>query len=1107
MKTYCTNLRRLTLIIPVLFISLSVAHSQPDLRIQRVVRNWPGISVFYSIQCGGQLNFSHTVQQLSLREQGFPVTAFTKYCPDTTLVGDISLGLVLDGSGSTIGAGNRWIKAGAKAAIEKMKSSDEGAVLHFASTPSLVQSMTTDTAALKAAADQLIASGQSGVYSGIYLGLTHLGLTASKSRRAIIVTTDSGDNSSLHAPDSIVALSVRLGIPVIVIGIGASVPTAEFSAFANLTGGAFILATDSVAVSQAFRDAYELVADDFQVCRLDYTTSCTDGTLRLVELEVTGVCSGSDMDNNQYRAVMDTSGRTPLVLSFPPTEALATKPFVIPVSISSVSPGLLHSFDMDLQFTSQCMVLDSISVPAGSPLAGSTLIGYPVSGYTRVRSGVTVPVTGPGPLLNLHFTAAPRVDSATCVLTMQRVLYAAGCYTSPTVSTGVNIGVPPLPVISPSGRITLCPGETVTLVANPGYDTYEWNTTSTAQSIVVSTAGSYSVTVMDRAGRTATSAPVEVVFRSSPNPRLTVGPTLTLCKGSSVLVGVNAAFPSYQWSTGMPTNSILVTQAGSYFVTVTDDHGCTWNSDTLVVTVSDPQVAISASGPLTLCEGEEVTLTASPGFDTYTWSSNEKTPAIVVRSSGSYFVQARNAAGCTAVSDTIEVIVRTRPTAGILPSGPPVLCPGDTLYLDGTPTFASWDWSTGEATRTIAISRAGTYSLSGMDAFGCRSDTVSLTVTMEQRPALNLPDTVTICPTGAVTMDAGADYTSYLWSQGATTRSIRVSTAGTFFVRVGTSSGCVMYSDTVVVEVRAQLKPVVTLSGPSRICEGDSVQLDGGDFLSWDWSTGEKTRRITVRSGGSYSVSVTDAYGCSGSSDPVVITVVPAPAPTVQALTPTRVCVGDTVVLVASPGFVDYQWSNGSTGATLRVTSSGSYFVTVVNADGCGGTSPPLSVTVVPPPTKPAITRSGDTLLSTPAVAYQWLKDGSILTGATGRSLIPASSGSYVVRVFNVDGCFTDSDPLTVVGSPSVEAPKPRGISVYPDPTSGRVTVSGEITRGIGLEITATNLLGQTVARIVDTGARGLFNRNIDISGAPRGVYLLHVRYGNHVIVRRIVKT
>jgi hypothetical protein len=1090
-----------------LLLAASNALAQPNLQIQRIVSRWPVISVYYSIHCGAQLNLSHTAQQMTLREEGVPVAAFTKHCPDTTAVGNISFGLVLDGSGSTIGAPNQWIKAGANAFIEKMKSTDEGAVLHFATSSTLVQAMTADSAALKAAANQLTAAGASGVYSAIHAGLTHVGNTASKSRRAVIIVTDGGDNSSLHSPGDVAALSVQLGIPVVIIGVGASLPTNEFIALATQTGGHFILALDANGVRQAFQDAYELVADEFQMCRLEYTAVCTDGTLRMVELEVNGVCSGSDIDNEQYRAPMDTTGRTQLVLAGPATEALATKSFTVPVSIASVTPGLLHPFDMDLLLSFNCMTLDSVSVPPGSPLAGTSLIGYPVSGYTRVRSGVKVPVNGPGPLLNLHFTGAARVDSVSCSITVQNMTYAAGCYITPSVTIPVNLGIPPLPVVSPSGRITLCPGETVTLTANDGYDSYEWSTTSNSRSIVVSSAGNYTVTVMDRAGRTATSAPVEVAYRASPNPRLTVGPTLNLCEGNSVLVGVTGTFPSYQWSTGMPTNSILVTQAGSYFVTVTDDHGCSWNSDTVVVTVSDPEVSVTASGPLTICDGEAVTLDAGPGFASYLWSNNEQTRSIVVRSSGSYFVKATEAGGCTATSDTVEVVVRSKPIAGIIASGPLALCPGDSLILEGSPLFSSWQWSTGASTRSIIVTQAGTYGLSVMDAFGCRSDTAAVVVTVEQRPVLNLPDTVFICPTGAVVMDAGAGYASYQWSQGATTRSIQVNSAGTYFVRVSTALGCIMYSDTVMVELREQLKPVVTLSGSARICEGDSLELDGGDYTSWDWSTGEKSRRIIVRSGGNYSVSVTDAYGCSGSSDPVAITVVPAPVPTVQALTPTRVCEGDTVVLVASQGFVDYAWSNGRVGATIRVTSTGSYSVTVTNADGCKGTSPPMSVTVVPLPEQPTITRSGDTLLSSPAAAYQWLQNGSILVGATGRSLIPAVSGSYVVRVFNADGCFSDSDPMTVVGSPSAQPHRPRDLSLYPDPTSGRVTISGEIDRGIGLEITATNLLGQIVARLADKGAKGAFTRGIDITAAPRGVYLLHIRYGDRVIVRRIVKT
>jgi hypothetical protein len=1090
-----------------LILAASSTFAQPNLQIQRVIARWPVISVYYSIHCGAQLNLSHTVQQMTLREDGVPVTTFTKHCPDTTLAGNISFGLVLDGSGSTIGAPNQWIKAGAHAFVEKMKSTDEGAVLHFATSATLVQAMTADSTALKGAINQLTAAGASGVYSAIHAGLTHVGNTASKNRRAVVIITDSGDNSSLHSPDAVTALSLQLGIPVVIIGVGASLPSNEFITLATQTGGRFILASDANAVMQAFRDAYELIADDFQMCRVDYTASCTDGTLRMVELEVNGVCSGSDMDNEQYRAPMDTTGRTQLVIVGPATEALATKSFMVPVSISSVTPGLLHPFDMDLQLGYNCMTLDSVSVPPGSPLAGTSLIGYPVGGIMRVRSGVTVPLNGPGPLMNLHFTGAARNDSVPCGITVQRVSYAAGCYITPSVTIPVNLGVPPLPVITPSGRITLCPGETATLTANDGFDSYEWSTTSSSRSIVVNSTGNYAVTVMDRAGRTATSAPVEVVYRSSPNPRLTVGSTLNLCKGSSVLVGVTATFPSYQWSTGMPTNSILVTQAGSYFVTVTDDHGCTWNSDTLVVTISDPNVSVTASGPLTFCDGEEVTLDAEMGFASYLWSNNEQTRSIVVRSSGSYFVKATDGGGCTATSDTIEVIVRSKPVAGIIASGPLALCPGSTLVLEGSPVFTSWHWSTGATTRAITVTQPGTYGLSVVDAFGCVSDTATVVVTAEQRPALNLPDTVYICPTGAVTMDAGAGYSTYQWSQGATTRSIQVNNAGTYFVRVSTITGCVMYSDTVVVEVREQLKPVVTLNGSPRMCEGDSLELDGGNYASWNWSTGEKTRRITVRSEGNYSVSVIDAYGCAGSSDPVTVTVLPAPAPTIQALTATRVCQGDTVILVATQGFVDYLWSNGRTGATIFVTSSGSYSVTVTNSDGCKGISPPMSVTVVPLPDKPSITRSGDTLLASSAAAYQWLKDGSLLVGVTGRTLVPAVSGSYAVRVFNADGCSADSDPLSVVSSPAAEPARPRELSLYPDPTSGRITISGEIDRGVGLEITATNLLGQVVTRLADRSAKGAFTRGIDIGSAPRGVYLLHIRYGDRVIVRRIVKT
>ncbi len=1078
--------------------------AQPDLQITRITRQWPAITLHYAIRCGAQLQLTHTPQQLTLTEDGVPVTSFTKYCPDTTLTGNISFAIVLDASGSTVGAFNRWIKSAAIAFIEKMKPTDEGAVLHFSTSATLVQAMTPDSAALKYAANLLTASGQSAAFDGVHAGLLYIGATATRSKRAVVVVADN-DNSSTFSPDSLIRLSIAQNAPLILVGLGSSFNLTQFQTIAEQTGGKFYHALDSTSLLQVFRDAYEFIADEFETCQLVYTAQCPDGALRTVMLEANGVCGGIASDNGQYRALLDTSGRSQLVIGIPAVEALATMPFVVPLEVLSVSPGTLHPFDLDLVAYNNCMRLDSVTAPVGSPLAGTVLTGYPASGYLRIRSAVARQISGPGPLLNLHFTAVDRLDSASCPISIHQVLYSAGCYTTPGASGSVNVGVPPQPSVTPPGNIVLCPGQTVTLTAKAGYDRYEWSNSSTAQSIVVSTEGSYSVTVMDRAGRTATSAPVQVTFKPSPSPKLTVGPAITLCKGSAVNVRVNAVFPSYQWSTGLPSNSINVTQAGKYYVTVTDTLGCTWNSDTLTVTIADPQVNVTANGPLTFCDGGEVTLDAGSGFAGYRWSNNEQTQRIVVRNSGSYTVRVNDANGCLVTSDSIHVLVRNRPVASILPSGPPELCGTDTLELSGSPQFSSWHWSTGESSRTISVTQPGRYSLVVRDAFGCVSDTASILVTAVQRPALNLPDTVFICPSGNVDMDAGAGYASYQWSQGATTQTLRVNSAGKYFVRVSTSSGCVMYSDTVVVDIRAQLRPVITLSGPARICEGDSVRLDGGNYVSWDWSTGQRTRYITVRVSGTYSVAVEDAYGCTGSSDPVTITTVPAPAPTITASTPVRVCEGDSVVLVASPGFVDYRWSNGWSGQTVVITASGSYSVSVTNADGCRGTSAPIAVTIVPLPPKPVIVRTGDTLTASSASAYQWMKDGSAIPGVTGQSFIPSTSGSYAVRVFNADGCSADSDPIAVTGV--APAMRPRDLSLYPDPTSGRITISGEIDKSVGLEITATNLLGQVIARSADRNARGKFSRTIDISTAPRGVYLIHIRYGDRVLVRRVVKT
>lgn len=119
---------------------------------------------------------------------------------------------------------------------------------------------------------------------------------------------------------------------------------------------------------------------------------------------------------------------------------------------------------------------------------------------------------------------------------------------------------------------------------------------------------------------------------------ITAGGPLTFCPGGSVTLTAHGG-GTYLWSTGATTQSIAVTQSGSYSVTATDDGGCTFTSQPVVVTgksATTPPM-ITADGPTTFCEGASVNLTSSP-VSNYLWSTGAQTQSIHVTTPGSYTV-------------------------------------------------------------------------------------------------------------------------------------------------------------------------------------------------------------------------------------------------------------------------------------------------------------------------------------------------------------------------------------------------------------------------------------------------------------------------------------
>lgn len=140
-------------------------------------------------------------------------------------------------------------------------------------------------------------------------------------------------------------------------------------------------------------------------------------------------------------------------------------------------------------------------------------------------------------------------------------------------------------IVTASGPLTFCNGDSVTLTALANMTTYSWSNGATARSIVVKTAGSYTVNITDSNACGGTSSPSVVTVNPKPTPAITSTDTLTnVCPGKTVTLDAGAGYSSYLWSNGATTQTIIVSAAGNYSVTVTNSYGCSGTSAAKSVT-------------------------------------------------------------------------------------------------------------------------------------------------------------------------------------------------------------------------------------------------------------------------------------------------------------------------------------------------------------------------------------------------------------------------------------------------------------------------------------------------------------------------------------------
>jgi len=337
-------------------------------------------------------------------------------------------------------------------------------------------------------------------------------------------------------------------------------------------------------------------------------------------------------------------------------------------------------------------------------------------------------------------------------------------------------------------------------------------------------------------------------------------------------------------------------------------------------------------------------------------------------------------------------------TPTIKPLGPITLCQGSKVLLTASPA-SSYRWSTGATTQAITVTASGNYSVTVKDANGCTSEaSEAVIVTVNPLPVVTITadGPTAFCQGGKVKLTA-SPASSYLWSTGATTQSITVTTSGNYSVNVTNANDCSATSSPTTVTVNPLPVVTITADGPTTFCNGGKVMLTASPASSYRWSTGATTQSITVTASGSYSVTVTNTNGCSATSAPASVTVNPLPVVTITADGPTTFCNGGSVTVTV---FVD-----GMATMTRVVTASTTINPIHTNLFGCQSEPvEPMVITVNPNPNATITAPSTVAYNATGCTAsvedagvgatYAWIITNGTITAGTGTAGITFKSGA-----------------------------------------------------------------------------------------------------------------
>lgn len=577
--------------------------------------------------------------------------------------------------------------------------------------------------------------------------------------------------------------------------------------------------------------------------------------------------------------------------------------------------------------------------------------------------------------------------------------------------TEVEVFVIPGPFVEIIGPDEGCPNDVVELETIGGpFTEITWvESGTTGPFLFAETGGTYHVMAEDLSGCIGTA---EFTVDALPEvfPEI-VGPYEICFELGEALLSVNENYDSYDWVTGESSDAILVSDAGQYDLTVVDFNGCSGVAS-FFIGIGDSLV-VDIAGDNEICDGETSLLLATPGFDTYQWSTGVDGENVLVNSQGGYFVSVTDVNGCPGSAE-FELVVNSNPEVEIF--GPEELCnevPAELSTLDG---FITIGWNNGGTSIVNQIPGPGTYSVTVADENQCIGED-SITILEGFALPIEIIGPVEICANIEHELTTSGGFLSFVWSLNNTsTPTLNINEPGSYTVTAVDADGCIA-TDAIDIGLTPGLTP--SLSGDLDICFGETTTLSTETgYFSYEWEGGiSSNETLSVNTSGNYTVTVTEADGCVGTAN-VNVEVFTLPLPDIQG--DLILCEDEVSTLSLIQNYVQYAWSTSSTDTTIDVIQGINYSVTVTDTNGCTGED-----TVSLEEIDISVAINGDTDIcvgessqfAVPAEfsIYQWSG------GETSPQITANSTGNTSVTVTDENGCIaTDDIDLIVNDLPEV---------------------------------------------------------------------------------------